>query len=226
MPEPPKGLNGSNPAWLFAILWTMLKVILASQSPRRKELLTKMGVVFATIPSYFDEYLDDTRSPETVAVELAVGKALAVAEQHPDDIVIGSDTIVTVDGKQLAKAVDDNEARQMLKALSGTHNEVTTGLAVIRLSDNTKLTGVDTTIVYFRPYNGGEVNRYIATGDYKDKAGAYGIQSGAASLIEYFSGNYDTVLGLPTKLLSDFLNKLGIEAKSVTIQPPVEQRST
>jgi septum formation protein len=204
----------------------MTKIILASQSPRRKELLTQMGVEFATVPSNFDEYLDDARSPEMVAVELAFGKAMTVARQHPDDIVIGSDTIVTVGGRQLAKAADDNEARQMLRLLSGTHNEVTTGLVVIRLSSNLELKGSDTATVYFRPYSEELVDQYIATGDYKDKAGAYGIQSGAAPLIEYFSGNYDTVLGLPTKLLSGFLSNLGVEAKSVELQAPVEQRTS
>jgi septum formation protein len=170
----------------------MNRVILASQSPRRKELLTQMGVDFITIPSNFDEYLDDSQSPEAIAIELAVGKAMTVAKQYPDNIVIGSDTIVTVDGKQLAKAVDDNEARQMLRLLSGKHNDVTTSLAVIKLSDNIKLTGADEAKVYFLPYNENLVNKYIETGDYRDKAGAYGIQSGAAPLIEYFSGNYVT----------------------------------
>lgn len=203
----------------------MSKVILASQSPRREELLTQMGVEFVAIPSDFDEHLDDSRTPEVVAIELALGKATTVAKQHPDDIVIGSDTIVTVVGRQLAKAADDNEARQMLKLLSGTHNEVTTGLVVIRLSDNIQMTGADTATVYFHPYDEELASQYIATGDYKDKAGAYGIQSGAAPLIDYFAGNYDTVLGLPTKLLSEFLSRLGIEAKPVKLQVPVEQRA-
>lgn len=184
-----------------------------------------MGVEFIAVPSNFDEYLDDARDPATVAMELALGKAMTVAKQYPDAIVIGSDTIVTIEGKQLAKAADDDEARQMLKLLSGTHHEVTTGLVVIRLSDNTKLTGADTAKVYFHPYDEERVTRYIETGDYKDKAGGYGIQSGAAPLIDYFSGNYDVVLGLPTKLLSEFLSKLGIEAKPVDIEAPVEQRS-
>lgn len=183
-----------------------------------------MGVQFDTIPSNYDEYLDHNRDPEAVATELALGKAMTVAKQHPNDIVIGSDTIVTVGGRQLAKAADDDEARQMLKLLSGTHNEVTTGLVVIRLSDNTKLVGADTATVYFHPYDEELVNRYIATGDYKDKAGAYGIQSGAAPLIDYFSGSYDTVLGLPTKLLSEFLLRLGVKARPVKLQAPVEQK--
>jgi septum formation protein len=204
----------------------MSRVILASQSPRRKKLLTQMGVDFAVIPSDYDEHLDDARSPETVAIELALGKAMAVAEQYPDDIVIGSDTIVTVHGKQLAKAADDKEAEEMLRLLSGTHNEVTTGVAVIRLSDNFKLTGADAATVYFHQYDEELVRRYIDSGDYKDKAGAYGVQSGAAPLIDYFVGNYDTVLGLPAALLSEFLAKVGIIAKPIKLEAPVEQRQS
>lgn len=202
-----------------------MKIILASQSPRRQKLLEQMGIEFTAIPSQFNEYLDDARNADSVAIELALGKAMMVAEKHPDDIVIGSDTIVTVHGKQLGKAVNDNEARRMLKLLSGTHNDVTTGLAIVRMADNVKLTGSDTTRVCFRVYNKKLVEQYIATGDYKDKAGAYGIQSGAASLIESFSGSYDNVLGLPTKLLSELLSKLGVLAKPVKLQISVEQKS-
>jgi septum formation protein len=203
----------------------MSYVILASQSPRRKELLAQMGVNFIAIPSDFTEYLDDARNPETVATELAIGKAMAIAKQYPDDIVIGADTIVTVGGKQLGKAANDDEASIMLKLLAGTHNEVTTGLAVIKLSDNVILTGADTTKVYFLPYNEDLISQYIKTGDYKDKAGAYGIQSGAAPLIAYFEGNYDTILGLPTKLLSNLLSNFAIEAKPVSLEAPVESRA-
>src|ERR1700729_4019 len=105
----------------------MYKIILASQSPRRRDLLTKMGLTYQIIPSNFDEKLEDSRSPEEVAIELALGKAMAVAKANPDSIVIGSDTIVTVGGRQLEKPHDKAEARQMLKLLSGTFNEVSTG---------------------------------------------------------------------------------------------------
>lgn len=209
---------------MFDILLAMSRIILASQSPRRKNLLGQMGVDFLVIPSEYEEHLDDARSPETVAIELALGKAMTIAEQYPDDIVIGSDTIVTVHGKQLAKSADDDEAMHMLKLLSGTHNEVTTGVAVVRLSDNFKKTGADTATVFFHQYNEELVRQYIASGDYKDKAGAYGIQSGAAPLIDYLVGSYDTVFGLPTTLVGEFLAELGIDAKPVVLQAPVEQR--
>lgn len=201
----------------------MSKIILASQSPRRKDLLTKMGLDFEAIPSNFVEYLDDNRDPSEVAIELALGKAMTVAKDHPNDIVIASDTIVTIDGHQLAKASDDDEAREILRRLSNKRNDVTSSLVVMRLIDNIKLTGSDTVSVFFLPYDEDKVNRYIATGDYKDKAGAYGIQSGAADLIDYMRGDFDTVLGMPTKLLAQFLAKLGLEVKPLELIAPVKQ---
>ena len=201
----------------------MRKIILASQSPRRKELLTAMGVEFTVVPSNFDEQLDDNRSPEAVAIELAVGKASEVSEKFPEAIVIGSDTIVTINGRQLEKPRDTSEAYEMLELLSGTHNEVTTSLAVICKADGTLLTGADTTKVHFKPYNQQAVKAYVETGDTVDKAAAYGIQSGAAPLIDHIRGRYDTVVGLPTLLLSEYLAQLGVTAKPVDLDCPVRQ---
>lgn len=195
------------------------RIILASQSPRRRQLLTQMGIAFEVVPSDFDEYLDDNRPPESVAVELALGKALAVAEKYPDSIVIGSDTIVTIDGKQLGKPCDKAEAYAMLKHLSGTHNEVTTGVVVVRKADGTQLTGADIAHVYFKPYNAEAVAKYVETGDPLDKAGAYGIQSGAAPLIDHIDGNHDTIIGLPTRVLAEQLASVGVSAKTVVSNP-------
>jgi septum formation protein len=201
----------------------MSTIILASQSPRRQDLLTQMGVTFVTIPSNFDEQLDDSRDPETVATELALGKALAVARSYPDSIVIGSDTIVTVAGRQLEKPRDADDALEMLQLLAGKANEVSTGLAVVRFSDGTRLTSADTTRVHFKPYDETLTRQYVATGDPLDKAGAYGIQSGAAPLIDRIEGNYDTILGLPTGLLAQLLTEVGVRAVSVTLEVPVVQ---
>ena len=201
----------------------MRKIILASQSPRRKELLAGMGLDFEAIPSNFEEKLDDSRSPEIVAIELAVGKASQVAEQYPSCVVIGSDTIVTIDGSQLDKPHDKVEAYQMLERLSGTHNEVTTSLAVICKADNVLLTSADTTKVYFKPYDKEAIATYVESGDTADKAGAYGIQSGAAPLIDHIEGYYDAVVGLPTHQLTELLAQLGIEAKTVNLESPVRQ---
>jgi septum formation protein len=202
----------------------MPKIILASQSSRRRELLTQMGVVFDIVPSNFDEYLDDNRSPEEVAGELALGKAMTVAIEHPDCIVIGSDTIVTINGRQLEKPHDEAEAKELLKLLSGNENDVSTGLAVIWRDRDIQFVGADTAKVFFKPYNEQAVERYIATGDPMDKAGAYGVQSGAAPLINYIDGNYDTIVGLPTRLLAEFLAKLDVKADPVELVAPVENR--
>jgi septum formation protein len=201
----------------------MKAVILASQSPRRKELLSQMGVDYDIVPSNFDEQLDNNRSPEAVAIELATGKAREVAARYLDSVVIGSDTIVTVNGEQLAKPHDRQDAHDMLKKLSGTSNDVTTGVAVIRLSDGIELTGTANTKVVFKPYDQAAVDRYLDTGDYADKAGGYGIQSGAAPLIDHIEGPYDTVVGFPTQLVAELLQQVGISARPVELPSPVKQ---
>lgn len=201
----------------------MMKIILASQSPRRKELLAGMGVRFEAIPSRYNEKLDDLRSPEEVSVELALGKAKDVARDYPNCLVIGSDTIVTVNGRQLEKPKDAQEALDMLKMLSGTYNEVSTGVAVVRLSDNMELTGVDTTRVLFKPYDEEAIKAYVATGDPFDKAGAYGIQSGAAILVDRIEGHYDTVIGFPTHIVAKLLDQVSVSASPVRLKSPVAQ---
>lgn len=199
----------------------MERVILASQSPRRRELLGKMGVEFSVQPSNFNEQLDDTRSPEEVAVELALGKAANIAVQNEDAIVIASDTIVTFNGKQLEKPKDEDEARKTLHMLAGRTNIVTTSLVVMCIDKGIELKGSDSTRVQFKPLNEKLINAYVESGDPMDKAGSYGIQSGGSVLIESIEGNYDTVIGLPTKLLKDFLSQCGIAAQSVELESPV-----
>ncbi len=201
----------------------MINIILASQSPRRRELMTAMGLEFTVIPSNFDEHLDHNRSAEEVAKELALGKAEDVAKDHPDAYVIGSDTIPSVNGRQLEKAIDLDDAREMLVALSGNETTLSTGVALINKSLGVQLVDVATTKVFFKPDNE-EISAlreaYLATGDWKDKAGAYGIQSGAAALIDRIEGDYDTIVGLPTRLLAKMLNDQGIEAQRVIKTSP------
>lgn len=187
---------------------------MASQSPRRRELLSKLGVEFSVQPSNFDEQLDESRDAEIVAKELALGKAEDVAKENPDAYVIGSDTIVAVNGRQMEKPLDIEDARNMLKALAGHESTVSTGLAIVNHSKNVQMVGVDTTRVYFKP-EGDEVEKlregYLSSGDWKDKAGGYGIQSGADVLIEKIDGDYDTIVGLPTHLVAQMLTGLGLK---------------
>jgi septum formation protein len=204
----------------------MNRIILASQSPRRRDLLEKMGVQFTAIPSKFDEHLDESRDAEDVAQELALGKALAVAQDYPDDYVIGSDLVVAINGRQMEKPVDIHDAREMLIALCGGESTVSTGVVVVNLAKGIQKVGVASTKVHFYPDSEAMTKlreTYLATGDWKDKAAGYGIQSGAAPLIEYIDGDYDTIVGLPTRLLAQFLTELGIPAKPVFEAPPVRQ---
>lgn len=192
----------------------MKRIILASQSPRRKALLAAMGVTFEAIPSRYDEKLDDSRDPVIVAKELALGKAMDVAKEHPDAYVIGSDTIVTIDGRQLEKPTSPEHAHDMLKDLAGKTNYVTTAVAVVCVNKNVRLMDADTTAVHFKPYDEPTVAAYVATGDPMDKAGAYGMQHDIGSrLIAHIDGNYDTVVGLPTSVLAGLLHRCGIDTR-------------
>ena len=193
----------------------MRQIILASGSPRRKELLELMGLTFTVIPSDFDEWLDDSLDTHDVAVALGLGKARTVAAANPEAIVIGSDTIVTVDGKQLGKAANDNEARAMLRLLSEHPSSVTTSVAVICVAEGYEYASADTARVVFKPYDETEVEKYIATQDYRDKAGAYGIQTGAAPLIDHIAGGLTTIIGLPVSLVAAELNKFEITTQPV-----------
>lgn len=191
-----------------------------------------MGIIFEIEPSGYAEILDEARDARVVAQELALGKALDVARRHmqgdkPEDVfVVGSDTIVAINGRQMEKPKNRADAEEMLVALTKGASSVSTGLAVVNLARGIQLVGEDTTVVNFKP-DGPEMTSprkdYLDSGDWKDKAGGYGIQSGAAPLIESISGHYDTVVGLPTSLLEEYLGRVGIEAHAVYEKPPVRE---
>lgn len=201
------------------------KIILASGSPRRKELLAKMGVTFQVVPSDFYEELDDNRSVSDVAKELGLGKAKAVAERYPEAYVIGSDTIVSIGNRQLGKPADKAEARRMLRAHDGKMAIVTTSVALVCKELGLEMVQCDQSKVYFKPFNKASVETYLKSGDWQDKAGAWGIQSGAAPLTDHIEGNYDTIIGLPTELLAQLLAVVGIKAKPVALAAPVPQKA-
>lgn len=192
------------------------RIILASQSPRRKQLLAAMGVEFETIPSGFDEYLDDARDPEIIANELALGKAMDVAQRFPDAYVIGSDTIVTIDGHQLGKPTSVEDAHEMLMSLAGKPNYVTTGVAIVCVNKNIRLTGSATAAVFFKEYNEAAVKAYVATGDPFDKAGGYAIQHPlCVVMIDKIDGDRDIIVGFPTVLVASLLAECGVQAEPV-----------
>jgi len=202
----------------------MRRIILASSSPRRKELLAKMGVPFEAMPSDFDEYLDDDRPVIDIAIELGLGKARALANQFPDAIVIGSDTIVTLGARQYGKPTGETDARLMLYSQVGNKTTVTTSVVVVCKELDVELTAAPQATVAFKRRNDRTLATYLATGDWHDKAAAWGIQSGAASLIDHIEGDYSTIIGLPVTQLAVFLNQLGVATQPVILMPPVPQR--
>lgn len=189
-----------------------MSIILASQSPRRRELLAQMGLTdFQIIPAVGEEIVDPTLAPPALAESLALHKAREVARNHagPGDLVIGADTIVVLDGKVLGKPHDAAHAREMLTALSGQWHHVYTGVAVLR--DGEELVAHEDTEVHFCPLTQAEILRYIETGEPMDKAGAYGIQGQGALFIDRIQGDYCNVVGLPLYRLGKLLGQLGIE---------------
>jgi len=173
------------------------RLVLASQSPRRKDLLEEAGVLIDIIPSHADETLPDGVDPAGCAMALARLKARDVADAHGDRWVLGADTIVVVDKMILGKPTSDDDARRMLEALSGRSHQVCTGFCLINAALDRDICEVVTTDVTFKTLSEAEISWYIATGEPFDKAGAYGIQGKGAYLIRKIKGSYTNVVGLP-----------------------------
>lgn len=181
----------------------MKEIILASQSPRRKELLEKCGVSFVVDVADIDETIDDTRLLEEEIKELAYRKAEAVFKRHPDGIVIGSDTIVAVDREVLGKPKDAEEAKEMLRKLSGKTHEVITGLAIV--SSRRVFKEVSISYVTFETLDEEEIETYVATKEPLDKAGAYAIQGIASRYIKSIQGDYYSIMGFPVRIVYEEL---------------------
>lgn len=171
------------------------KIILASASPRRRELLTQAGYTFEVVPAHIDETRRAGEDPAAYVERLALEKAQAIHAQHPDATVLGADTTVVLNGEVLNKPKDIEEAARMLRALSGCTHQVHTGIAVV--TRNAQRSHVETTNVVFASIPEEELAAYLATGDSLDKAGAYGIQGYAARWIPRIEGDFFNVMGLP-----------------------------
>ena len=176
-----------------------MEIILASASPRRKELMGHFPFAFTVRVSQADEKMDSGKLPKDEVARISCNKAMAVA-RHSDDIVIGADTIVVCDGVILGKPKDEADAFRMLSMLSGRAHQVMTGVTVLRGDRQYSFTEI--TDVYFRPLPEEEILSYIRSSDPMDKAGAYGIQSGASLFVEKIVGDYYNVVGLPVCHLS------------------------
>ena len=184
-----------------------MNVILASQSPRRKELLGLTGLEFTIRVADIDETMDPGATPYDEVARLSREKALAVPREA-DDVVIAADTIVVCDGERLGKPRDEADAFRMLRLLSGREHQVMTGLTVLRGDRAETLTEV--TDIHFRELTDGEIRAYIATGEPMDKAGSYGIQGGAALFVSHLCGDYFNVVGLPVCALTGMLRRFGL----------------
>ena len=185
----------------------MNRIVLASQSPRRRELLARICPEFDVIPSGAAEEMDTTDVRRAVE-HLALKKAEFVALEEKDAVVIGADTIVVQDGKILGKPVDEDDAFRMIRSLSGRVHEVYTGCAVV-LPGGTAEAFSEETKVHVAPMTDGEIRDYIATGEPMDKAGAYGIQGAFAPFIVGIEGDYYNVVGLPLCRLYHVLREIG-----------------
>lgn len=202
----------------------MRKILLASASPRRKELMTLMGLTFDCVPSEFEEKLDGGRSPEAVAKELGLGKALDVAQKYPDALVVGSDVIVVFEGEQLGKQPDAAAARRLLRRVSGQRVEVVTSVALVCRETGLAQAETDKAAIVYAPYDDAAIDAFLATNDWQDKAGAMAIQSPFSPPVNHIEGDYDTILGLSTRLLCEMLAAQGVSCRPADLVPPYSVR--
>jgi septum formation protein len=182
-----------------------MQLILASQSPRRKELLSLYGVPFVIRVADIDEVMDASQPAEQEVARVSRLKALAIPREQ-EDVVVAADTIVVCQGRILGKPHSAEEAYEMLSLLSGRDHQVMTGVTV--LCGDRERSFTEITDLHFRPLSAREIERYIASGEPMDKAGAYGIQGGAAVFCERMTGDYYNVMGLPVCRLLQTLKEM------------------
>jgi septum formation protein len=187
-----------------------MHILLASTSPRRRELLSLLGVAFSIVPPTDEELLSPHLSPSEQTRQLARDKAQSVANQHPQDLVIGSDTVIEIEGKLLGKPENMQEAEAMLRHLRGRCHQVHTGVAILQQATNVSIVFVETALVWIHPFDENTLKSYLATEESLGKAGAYSIQGEGAQLIEKIEGDYPTIVGLPLWRTAKVLEKQGV----------------
>lgn len=186
-------------------------LILASGSPRRRELIARLGFPFACRASGLDEASVEAPEPPMLAARLARMKARSVARKVPSGLILGFDTLVCLDDRILGKPSDRHDARQMLWALRGRTHDVITAVAVVESESGREATEVVSSQVCMHRFGQSVLSRYLDSGDSLDKAGAYGIQTAGAELVESFSGCYFNIVGLPLCELARLLVRFGME---------------
>ena len=188
----------------------MEKIILASNSPRRREILSNF-IDFTVISKEIDEVKDDCFSPWTTVMALAYEKGIEVAKDNVDEVVLSADTLVELDGKLLGKPKNREDAKIMIKSLSGKIHNVYTGYAIFKLSKKIKYVSYEKSSVKFYDLSSDEIEKYLDTLEYKDKAGAYGIQDKGSLLVEKIEGDYFNIVGFPIgKINRDLMRLLNL----------------
>jgi septum formation protein len=188
----------------------MKRIILASASPRRKELLEKIGLKFEVEPSDYPEDMRSGLSPDELARAISLEKARVVASRHRNAIVIAADTFIVFRGKIMGKPGTEAEARKMLMRLRGKPHSVITGFTILDTDENRVFTKSVETVVYIKNLTSEEVDAYVKSGEPLDKAGAYAIQGLGSIIVERIEGDYFNVIGLPLSALAEGLKDFGI----------------
>jgi septum formation protein len=188
----------------------MKRIILASASPRRKELLEKIGLKFEVEPSNYAEDLRSGLSPDELVRSISLEKAKAIASKHKKAVVIAADTFIVFRGKIMGKPVTEAEARKMLMVLKGKPHSVITGFTILDTDKNKVLTKSVETVVHIKDLTSDEIEAYVKSGEPLDKAGAYAIQGLGSVIVERIEGDYFNIIGLPLSALAEGLKEFGI----------------
>jgi len=187
----------------------MKKIILASQSPRRKKILEQIGLDFKVVISDFDETKIRFKTPQEMVEKLSLGKAKTIAKKYPNSIIIGADTTVIFKSEIIGKPKSKEDAVRILRLLSGNTHEIVTGFTVLK--GNKSITKHVTSRVKFKKLTEDEIKAYVATGEPMDKAGGYGIQEKGGLFMENIQGDYFNVVGLPIFAVAKALKKFGVD---------------
>ena len=188
-----------------------MRIVLASTSPRRREILALLGVPFEVRQPVFQETTHEELSPEAEALELALGKARSIATIEPDTLVLGADTLIALDDEKIGKPKAPDDATSILQRLSGRQHRILTGVALIHHANAQVFTHVERVEVRMRRSTHVELARYVARGESMDKAGAYAIQREGYRLSESLRGDYLAAVGLPLRPLTEWLQSFGTE---------------
>jgi len=188
----------------------MKTIILASASPRRKELLKRIGLKFKVDPSNYEENISSQLEPHELAKSLSLEKAKLVAEKHMNALVIAADTFIVFEGEILGKPRTETEAKKMLETISGRQHSVITGFTIIDTENNKALSKAVETKVYIRRLSSNEIDAYVESKEPLDKAGAYAIQGLGSVIVEKIEGDYFNVIGLPLSALIESLKEFSV----------------